>query len=352
MSIALIATVVALVLGHLAPSFAAAVRQHAWYGDLVGWLNGRFDEDTFWRGRWGIAVALAPGLLVVGLLQISVEGQLAGIAGLLFGVAMLFYAWGPRDLDRDVVAVQDATDSIARRHAIANLTGMENDAPVHGAGLIEPLFRSAVRRWFGVLFWFLVLGPFGAVLYRLSVLSAVGRIAAKMPTETRRGARTLLAVLEWPVAQLMTLSLALVGNFDGVLDAWRSNGGASAQLDSRFLGAAARVSVRSELAEEATDRAPSAYRAGVGSRSEAYDKTDVTNENDDAGDADAAGSYDTEGAVGSYEVEGADESDESDESGPGLFALPELHDAMSLVWRCLLVWLAALALFVIAGFVS
>ena len=32
--------------------------------------------------------------------------------------------------------------------------------------------------------------------------------------------------------------------------------------------------------------------------------------------------------------------------------LPELRDAMSLVWRCLLVWLAVLALFVIAGWVS
>jgi AmpE protein len=32
--------------------------------------------------------------------------------------------------------------------------------------------------------------------------------------------------------------------------------------------------------------------------------------------------------------------------------LPELRDAMSLVWRSLLVWLAVLALFVIAGFVA
>ncbi|MGY0799636.1 cobalamin biosynthesis protein [Lysobacter sp. A286] len=309
MSIALIATVVALVLGHLAPSFAAAVRQHAWYGDLAGWLNGRFGEQTFWRSRWGIVLALAPGLLIVGLLQLSLEGRLAGIAELLFGVAMLFYAWGPRDLDRDVGAVLDATDSTARRDAIANLTGKETDAPVDGAGLVEPVFRSAVRRWFGVLFWFLVLGPFGAVLYRLSVLSAVGDIAARVPDQARRGARTWLAVLEWPVAQLVTLSLALVGNFDSVLDAWRSGGGAAARLDNRFLGAAARASVRSELAEEASDGAALDYpAAGID------------------GDADAA--------------------------GPGVAALPELHDAMSLVWRCLLVWLAALALFVIAGFVS
>ena len=33
-------------------------------------------------------------------------------------------------------------------------------------------------------------------------------------------------------------------------------------------------------------------------------------------------------------------------------ALPELRDAMSLAWRILLVWLAVLALFVVAGWVS
>ena len=36
----------------------------------------------------------------------------------------------------------------------------------------------------------------------------------------------------------------------------------------------------------------------------------------------------------------------------GVPGLPELRDAMSLVWRILLLWLAVLALFVIAGWVA
>ena len=43
-------------------------------------------------------------------------------------------------------------------------------------------------------------------------------------------------------------------------------------------------------------------------------------------------------------------------SGSALVAgtpgLPELRDAMSLVWRILLLWMAVLALFVIAGWVT
>ena len=118
-----------------------------------------------------------------------------------------------------------------------------------------------------------------------------------MPHDTAAGARSLRAVLDWPVAQLMTLSMALVGNFDPVFNAWREARGGEWQLDTRFLGAAARASVKSELAEEAEE-------------------------------------YAEEGMV------------------QAMRELPELRDAMSLVWRILLLWLAVLAVFVIGGWVS
>ena len=258
---------------------------------------------------------MLPPLVLVALFQLAVDAQLFGLAELLFGVAALFYAWGPRDLDRDVGAVLDAPDPASRREAAVRLS-IDANPSLEGGSLIESVFRNAMRRWFGVLFWFLLLGPFGAILYRLAVLSVTssGDPARDLPNRTQRGARTLLALLEWPVAQLLTLSLALVGNFDNVLDAWRGAGGASMRLDNRFLGAVARASVRRELAEEAAEAA---------AQGAAEDPVDPHADGDIA-------------VVGGYEM--------SD--------LPELRDAMSLAWRCLLVWLAVLALFVIAGFVS
>ncbi|KGM56458.1 membrane protein [Lysobacter arseniciresistens ZS79] len=305
MSVTLIATVVALVLGHLAPSLAVSVRRYGWYRQWVGWLDGQFPEGGFWRGRWGIALALLPPLLAVGLMQRALEAQLLGLAELLFGIAVLFYAWGPRDLDVDVEAVARARDPASRREAAMRLSADGDTAP-EGVALVEAVFRNAMRRWFGVLFWFLVLGPFGALLYRLLVLSVVGGTAQALPSRTVAGARMLLGVLEWPVAQLMTLALALVGNFDSVLGAWRDAGGASFRADHRFLLAAGRASVRSEMVEAAAD----------------------------------AGYTDQDG------------DGEVDLPPPLPGELPELRDAMSLVWRCLLVWLAVLALFVIAGWVS
>lgn len=313
MSATLIAVIAALVLGHLAQSLAASIRQYGWYRDWLRWLDTRFPEGSFWRGRGGLVIALAPIALLVSLFQIALHDTVFGLASLVFAVAVLFYAWGPRDLDLDVDAVADAPDPVTRRAAAARLWpegGMP--AQLDGGSLVEAVFRNAQRRWFGVLFWFLLLGPAGALLYRLIAESVEGEAAAVLSPQAREGARTALGWIDWPVAQLMTLSLALVGNFDTVLGAWREAGGASFDARKPFLGAVARASVKCELAEEAADY------ADVGSGVE-------------AGDA---------GLVPPPPVPqfGGE--------------VPELRDAMSLVWRSLLVWLAVLALFVIAGWVS
>ena len=297
MSITLVAVVIALVLGHVAPALVTSARQFTWFGHWLQWLGTQSGEGGFWRGRHGIVLALLPVLAGVALLQWLLHAPLLGFLGLLFGVVALVYAWGPRDLDVDVEAIIDAHDAPTRREAIARLWPEGEGASIDGSALVEAVFRNALQRWFGVLFWFLLLGPVGALLYRLSALACEGEFARSLPAENLMGVRTLHSLLNWPVAQLMTLSMALVGNFDAVFNAWRTAQGNTLQLDVGFLGAAARASVKSELAEEAEE-------------------------------------YAEEGMVQS------------------MHELPELRDAMSLVWRILLLWLTVLALFVIAGWVS
>jgi AmpE protein len=196
-----------------------------------------------------------------------------------------------------------ARDPAARREAASKLWPDPAQVSLDAPSLVSAVVTNAQRRWFGVLFWFLLLGPFGALLYRLAALAADGDDARLLPEDTAAGARWLHALLDWPVAQLMTLSMALVGDFDTVVGAWKDNGGASFRLDAGFLAAAARASVKSELADEAMD-------------------------------------YVEEGVAGSTALV------------QQLGELPELRDAMSLAWRTLLLWLAVLALFVLAGWVS
>lgn len=295
MALTLIAVVLSLVLGHVAPGLINFRR----YGWFVSWLQrlGRlFAGQGAWQGRFGLLLAVGLPILLVGAAQWLLGDHFYGLPMFGFALAVLIYTWGPRDLDLDVDAVIDARDATGRRAAAEALFPEGGEPVIEGPSLVEAVFRCALWRWFGVLFWFLLLGPAGALLYRFVSLAAQGEAQRVLPPSQAEAAKLFIAILNWPVAHLMTFGLALAANFDGVLGAWRdwhANGGM--RLDIGFLGAAARASVVCELAEE---------------------------------DA--------------YAIDGPAQAP----------ALLELRDAMSLVWRVLLLWLAVLAIFVVAGFVN
>lgn len=307
----LFAVVVALVLGHVAQSLSATVRRFGWVSDWAGWLRANLGGDGIWSGRYGGLLLILPPVALVALLVLGLDRVAWGLPALLFGTAMLYYCWGPRDLDLDVDAVLDADSGADQRLAAMRLCdGGCSQTTMDAFALVGAAFNSARHRWFGVLFWFLLLGPAGALLYRLAVLCARDDPGLALPAGNRAGVRTLLCVLDWPVAQLMTGALALVGNFDAVFSAWKDNGGASFDTHADFLAAAGRASVRVELDEQAQDSSAATV---------------------DTPDDDARPRADATQALND---------------------LPELRDAMNLIWRMLIVWLVILALFVVAGWLG
>ncbi|HHW4680790.1 MAG TPA: regulatory signaling modulator protein AmpE [Xylella taiwanensis] len=297
MFMTLIAVIVALTLGHLFPAQVATLRSFGWFGRWLAWIGRLAQMRDLWQTSYGLGLALGPLLLAVALLQWCLDGVWHGLFSLLFGVAVVIWTWGPRDLDRDVEAVIDADDASARHLAVRQLQAaggsLHDDIP----SLVEAVVVNALRRWLALLFWFLLLGPFGAVLYRLTALAVESRLSAHLPPANRRGASRFLLMMEWPVAQLMTLSMALVGNFDTVFRAWREAGGNRLNSELAFLGYVARASVRGELREEAID-------------------------------------YTESGLVSVWRH------------------LPELRDAMNLVWRVLLLWIALLVLLIIVSWLT
>jgi AmpE protein len=290
MATAFIAALIALAIAHTLPDLAR-LRDFGWFAAWSGWLSARLGGNAGW-----LALALAAGLpaLALGALAWAIADLAFGLALLALSVAALFYAWGPRDLDLDVDAVATAADAERRAAALANLELAP--AATDGSALVDGVFRAALGRWFGVLFWFVLLGPAGALLYRLVTLAARSpALADALPADTRTAAETAARVLDWPAAQLVTLALALAADFDAVTAAWRDFHGARGRwfvLDLGYLSAAARASVDADI---------------------------------DIGD--------------SYEGD----------QRPGI---GEMREAQSLVWRVLVVWGVVLALIVLAGWIG
>lgn len=191
-----------------------------WLKSFTRFCNQRLGDVPGWSGIAGFAFFFVLPLLAVGLVNTVAVSLLGTLGAFLVAVAVLIYTFGPHDLDTDIDAIVHARDDEAQEKQVRELMG---DCPIDEdacqALAIRSVFREALQRWFGTVFWFAVLGIYGAVLYRIA-----DRITEKdldLPKGQQRLFRRLRQILDWPVAQLMTLALAIATDFDSVYRAWR-----------------------------------------------------------------------------------------------------------------------------------
>lgn len=190
------------------------------YGD---WLLSRY---------WGVLVLLILPLLLVALIQDLFGDALWSIPQFAFALLVLLYCLGPEDLDNQVVDYLDAEDrgDAEKARLFAERIVGAPVAELHEQRVdqvTEAVLSQAQRRLFGVVFWFFLLGPLGAVLYRLS-----RQIQQQMAEDSERhsfnqGATRLLHILDWLPARLVLFSFALAGSYEGTLQAradWRERG--------------------------------------------------------------------------------------------------------------------------------
>lgn len=198
-------------------------RHYSHFLAYFDWMRSRFSGAS-WDHVGGLLLVLAPLWLVVGLLQHWISDWLFGLVGLLFYVATFLYCLGPRDLAIDADTwcdVSDSADVELRRSAASRLLGGEvpEDPLASGRQLGNAVLVEANDRLFAVLFWFVLLGPLGAVLYRSASVIYQERYE---DGEFGDSVARLYALLVWLPARLLALGYALSGHFEAALEGWRS----------------------------------------------------------------------------------------------------------------------------------
>jgi AmpE protein len=243
MALRLFAILIALLLCHLLPQLARW-RDERWFRAWAGKLS-----DSSGASRVAI-VLLAPTMAVAILAGLLATTRFLDVLWLLLAVASLCYALGPGDLDRDIDAALQAADPRDRDAALARLSTDGEPIAWSAGPVVEATFFAALRRRFGVLFWFVLLGPAGAVLYRLAQALSFD-VHIDIDARTRAAARRFAEALDWLPAHLMVFAMALVSDFDAVIGAWRrwhaSAEHARGQLDPSFLGAVAHAGVDADI---------------------------------------------------------------------------------------------------------
>jgi AmpE protein len=230
------------------------LQRFEWLRGFAGWCNERLARLPGWAGVTGFLFLCALPLLAIGMLQSAAIALLGTLGAFLVAVVVLVYSFGPHDLDTDIDAIVHARDDEDQARALERLIGpcpLEQEA-CQALG-VNAVFREALQRWFGTIFWFAVLGVLGAVLYRLADRICEGGLG--LPPGQKDLFMRLRQVLDWPVAQLMTLSLAIATDFDAVFKAWRKyhdqRGHGLFEGSNEFLYTAARQAVLSgEVAKD------------------------------------------------------------------------------------------------------
>ena len=167
------------------------------------------EEEEGPSTRSALILVVVPSVLFA-LLYVLIEGVFGGAAMLLLGTAALFFAFGREDfptLSQRFLARARVGDNEGAAMLIESASGDSSADDVNDFGGVAASFFSvmALRRWFGPVIYFLLLGPVGAVAYRLAHLTQ----DTKTPVSD-----SVMRMLEWLPSRLLVLSFSVFGDFD------------------------------------------------------------------------------------------------------------------------------------------
>lgn len=208
------------------------VREPSW---LVAYVRRVLRTSTTQDGdlRLGaLAIgAVLPGLVVA--IAIGFIDELGAPFWLALAGLVLFFALGPRDLQQEIdewlraVEAGDAAAAAGLRAEILEYDAAQRRGPALDS-IAEAVFVQANNRVFGVVFWFALLGPFGALTFRLgdllrreALLRAARADAPPDAAALAADAQRFHGVLAWAPSRLLALTYGVAGSFEESFAGWR-----------------------------------------------------------------------------------------------------------------------------------
>ena len=196
-------------------------------GVLAGWaswLEQSFNGGERRHGTVAWLVAVVPLVLATALLYLILD-RVHFLLAVAFNIAVLYFTLGFRQFSHHFTAIQLAVKSDDIERARAELEAWRGASGVVRSReevirlSIEEALLASHRNVFGVLLWYVVLGPAGAVLYRLAAYFAARWTGLGSFGEF---AHRAFYVLEWPAVRLTAAAFAVVGDFEDAVYCWRT----------------------------------------------------------------------------------------------------------------------------------
>ena len=193
------------------------------FGRLTLWLEARLYADARWRGALAVALLLVPATFLA-LLAVKIP-----ILGNALGILLLYFALGLKSLGqhaRDVAQALAAGNLAEAREKVGRIVSRDTatlDETQVARATVESVLENGNDAVFGTLFWFVLAGAPGAVLYRLAnTLDAMWGYQNTRYRHFGWAAARFDDLLNYLPARLTALTYALLGATRTALACWRS----------------------------------------------------------------------------------------------------------------------------------
>lgn len=210
----------------------------SWFERYTEVLRSSLAKTGLWVGFAGVACAVLPLLIVVAVVYYSLHHLLHHLIGYILAIIVLVYCFGPSDIYsviQRVTTLNDSQNPEAAKQQIDKFIVEQSPTPISPNPIMEgtsnyhrdvtkTIFIKFNQNIFAVVFWFAILGPLGAVLYRAIDLTNTSAHKDGSPNAPLASAANCCQeLLDWLPVRVLGLWYALIGNFGPTFSYWLNN---------------------------------------------------------------------------------------------------------------------------------
>lgn len=210
-------TLISIILALIAERFLSWLqdyRQFEWLEHTVQWLR---KQSAGLDSMAGAVLILAILGIAVEIIYFSVMDWFS-LAGFALGSIILIACLGPKSFYEQIKQICVAQDRGNEESSLFHLENIKDypltDEEKHNIErtTLESLFVVTNDRMLAVIFWFAIVGPIGAVIFRIASVMHFTKTEDERPAIYVAFDR-LYYLINWPTARLVALSYAVVGNW-------------------------------------------------------------------------------------------------------------------------------------------
>ncbi len=198
-------------------------RQQSYFNRYENFLKDKLGNTKVWEGWFSLITIAAPIFIIVGAIQLYGITQ-SNMVELILGVVVLLFCLGSSPLQNKLEHYLKPKEG-GEKQAESELKEAIADAGISGGDFFRNVTQLQLwqshERFFAIVFWFLILGPIGAILYRMISWFHDNALHGEAMYDKQLDHMTQIHNwAAWIPARIVALTYTLVGNFMASFDVW------------------------------------------------------------------------------------------------------------------------------------